>query len=134
MHPDDYKVFHEKLCEEARELSMRKGSDYSTGGSTAHDADTLRNLKMTERVGITTGPRGVLVRIQDKVSRLAQLLPRESEDSQAQVKDESVGDTIVDLINYSVLLAALIEDASSSALLFSPEEISEKEKQILKGM
>jgi len=93
---------HNIMCDAARTLSKAKGADYS--GSD----DTLANLKRTEAMGIVPAIRGVLVRMCDKLSRLSQLtLPG----AEAQVKDESIRDTLLDVINYAVLAQALRVDA-----------------------
>lgn len=92
----EFLTFHEDICKQARELTKTKGHDYSG------TEDTLRNLRAVGRLNICDPPVGVLVRMTDKLSRLAQLTH-----STARVKDESIEDTVIDLINYSVLYLAL---------------------------
>lgn len=99
MDMEDYLDLHEQMCKQARELSRRKGEDYSG------PEDNLGNFKNTERVGICSAETGIMVRIQDKVSRLTQIL-----DKGTAVDDETVNDTLIDLLNYSILLAALLEE------------------------
>lgn len=83
----------DKTMEEARKLLKSKNQDYSGG------ADALFNIRRG-------GQYGVAVRIDDKVSRLLSLLNEKREPNH-----EGIDDTILDLINYSVLLAALrVED------------------------
>lgn len=74
---------------EARKLMQSKNADYSGG------ADALFNIRRG-------GQYGVAVRIDDKVSRLLTLLREQREPNH-----EGIGDTLLDLINYSVLLQAL---------------------------
>jgi len=99
MKRDTYLKLHEMICHDARGLSARKGHDYSG------DTDTLANLKRTEALEITSAPKGVLVRLGDKLSRAIELL-----DKEAQVEDEKLLDTIEDGINYWILLAALLQE------------------------
>lgn len=92
---------HEKLCYVARNLTIAKGNDYSGGD------DTLANLKMVEVLskGRVSAEIGVLVRMTDKLSRMWELSFHES-----QVKDESIADTELDMINYTCLKRAVRED------------------------
>jgi hypothetical protein len=80
-----------------RDIMERKAHDYSG------DADCNKNIKACERLGIVSAERGVLVRLMDKFQRINQLL-----DNEAQVKDESIFDTLVDLRNYAAILYDLI--------------------------
>lgn len=105
MAPDDYFQFHEQLCDEARALSQRKNNDYADPD--AHSDDpfcVFRNFMMCEHASICSVEQGFLVRLSDKFMRLCNLLRPGHEQA---VEDESVDDTIKDIINYSVLLAAL---------------------------
>lgn len=52
--------------------------------------------------------QGLIVRMSDKMTRISNLLKRE-----AQVKDESIQDTLADLCNYAAILSAYIEDQKS---------------------
>ncbi|HUW14291.1 MAG TPA: hypothetical protein VM537_31500 [Anaerolineae bacterium] len=104
MKYDYFEALHEDLCSDACKLTRRKGADYSG------QEDTLRNLKAVELVGLCPAETGVLVRMQDKMSRLTTLV---GAGATPQVADESVRDTILDLINYSVLLWALIQEEAS---------------------
>ena len=99
MTPDTYRAIHAEMCRKASELTMQKGADYSGA------ADTLANLKACERLGICTAETGVLVRMCDKLMRLI-TLNRDGEEGRA-VQDESLVDTELDLINYTILLGAL---------------------------
>ena len=89
MNREAYLELHENVCNAARDLSDRKGHDYSG------EEDTLRNLKACELLGLCSAEEGVLVRMQDKMSRLATLVPGATE----PLVPEPVGDTILDLLN-----------------------------------
>ena len=92
---------HDQVCRAARALRIRKGKDYSPG------EDSLSNLKACNLLGICTAADGVVLRMQDKLSRLAAL----ANHAAGEVKEESVTDTVLDLINYSVLFLAVRDDA-----------------------
>lgn len=85
-----------------REVLVAKANDY------AGDVDRLRNFK---QVGDVTGigaPKAVLTHIATKVSRLGTLLG-----SGKAPSNESVGDSVLDLANYSILLHMVLVDESS---------------------
>lgn len=105
MNVPTWLALHRELCDEARALSERKGHDYSGV------ADTLKNLKVSAAFGHVSPEHGVLVRIGDKVARLWELT---AAGAHGQVKDESVRDTVLDLLNYACLLCALIQDTDTS--------------------
>jgi hypothetical protein len=83
-------------CNKAIALAMAKNADYATG------ADPFQNLR---RGGLF----GIAVRMDDKVSRLLNLVKTGAE---PKVLSESVRDTAVDLLNYSWLFLALLEELS----------------------
>ena len=86
---------HKTTCEAARLLMEKKNQDYATNLS------VFENLDMCEAVGLTSTEKGILIRIQDKLTRLRILL-----DKPPHVKDESFDDSARDVINYVVLLIA----------------------------
>lgn len=83
---------HEELCYQGRQLMELKNQDY--GGV----SDPFANFRRF-------GALGILVRLDDKLSRLASFV----EKGDLKLKSESVQDTIVDGINYLVLLAAFLK-------------------------
>lgn len=92
-------MFYEMLVEMA-ELHSRKNHDY------AGDKDPLSNLRSCERLGLEPW-MGVLVRLQDKWSRLENFVERR----ELKVKDESVVDTALDNSVYSLLFCILYKEA-----------------------
>ena len=90
---------HRSLCEEAVRLMEVKNHDYSGGSDST---DPFLNFTRVERLGITDTKTGFMVRITDKVSRLITFIQSGS----FKTKDEALMDTILDLINYCVLLYA----------------------------
>lgn len=99
-------MLHEELCHDAEKLMTVKNADY------AIDTDPFRNFRMF-------GELGILVRMSDKLARLRTF----SERGTLAVADESVRDTILDLINYAVLLYGYIEDTKPLDIA-EPEYIS----------
>tara|TARA_R100001594_G_scaffold86494_1_gene120936 strand:+ start:2116 stop:2445 length:330 start_codon:yes stop_codon:yes gene_type:complete len=97
----EYLKFHEIMCYEARALSIRKNRDY-TG---KEDDKPFANFQRCEAMGITTTEKGFLVRLTDKFSRLSTFC----ETGSFQVTDESLRDTLLDIINYTILLGAYVE-------------------------
>jgi len=86
-----------------------KNHDYSSKGSSKIDA--LKNFRLIEHLNVTDASTGIIVRLSDKFSRLANVYKGES-----KVKDESVKDTLLDIINYCVLLIAILDEDSSENL------------------
>lgn len=80
------------------ELVRRKNTDYS--GS----ADPFKNFRSAEVIGVGVD-KAILVRILDKIARIGNLL-----DTEAQVKDESIDDTLIDAANYLLILKAYLYD------------------------
>jgi hypothetical protein len=106
MTQEEYLQFHEAICGMARSLSQRKNTDYAAPTRKSTPYAVFANFMQCETLGITGVEQGFLVRLSDKFSRLCNLL----EPSHVQqVKDESVDDTIQDIINYVILLAAYRE-------------------------
>jgi len=88
----------EKLYKENVEISRRKNADYAT------DTDPFRNFRVCESIGIPAEV-GILVRMTDKISRIRNLLGKK-----AQVKDETIFDTLSDLANYAMILRIYLEE------------------------
>ena len=83
---------HFELCEEARQLMEKKNHDY------ASEEDPFANFRLF-------GVLGVAVRMGDKLSRLTSFM----KNGELSV-DESLRDTVLDLINYSVIFLAMIHE------------------------
>ncbi len=87
-----------KMAEKAHKLMANKNHDYA--GS--EGVTPFKNFTMCEAAGICPTEKGILVRMTDKMSRLANYLDR----GELKVTDESFDDTLLDLINYSIILSA----------------------------
>lgn len=68
--------------------------------------EPFANFTRVEAMGICSTEKGMLVRMTDKISRLSSFF----ESDTLHVKDESFEDTIVDVINYAVLIYAYKSD------------------------
>lgn len=94
-------AYHKKICADAQGLIERKGKDYSGA-----QRDTLFNLRVAELLGITpTAEKGILVRLSDKFMRLVSLM-----EPGVTPQNESLRDTVVDIINYSIYALQLHEE------------------------
>ena len=92
---------HKEMCDEARSIIAKKGHDYNREQQLT--GNTLFNLSVCCVLGIVrTITQGILVRLSDKMMRLISLTKDPS--IQAEVKDESIRDTVKDMINYLVYL------------------------------
>jgi hypothetical protein len=88
--------FRQQMFDHSRDLVAQKGHDYNH--QQQYDGDTLFNLKVCELMGITkTAEEGILVRLSDKFMRLISLT---RPGVAAEVKEETVLDTILDIHNY----------------------------------
>lgn len=96
---------HKDLCIAALELMQKKNHDYA--GSKGNEP--FANFTRSESMGITTTEKAMLVRMLDKMSRLSSF----AESKEFKVEDEKLQDTIVDIINYSVLLYAYVSEKNS---------------------
>jgi len=95
MTRDELLKHHELLCKEALELMKKKNHDYAGN----QGIEPFANFTRTEAMGITTTEKGMLVRMVDKMSRLSSF----TESGKFAVSDEKLTDTILDMINYSIL-------------------------------
>jgi len=92
---------HKQMCDEARSIIETKGHDYNREQQLT--GNTLFNLTVCCILGIVkTTTQGILVRCSDKFMRLISLTKDPKVVS--HVKDESIRDTVKDLINYLVYL------------------------------
>jgi hypothetical protein len=85
------------MCKKGRNICWEKSKDY------AKDANVFHNFEKCERDSICDTETGFLVRLSDKQSRLPNVIRQGN-----TVKDETVIDTIIDEVNYMLLLAAYL--------------------------
>ena len=103
MHREQFIKFHKQLTDRALVISSKKNHDYC--GTQVED-NPFTNLQLVEKMGICSTEVGLLCRISDKLSRINSFLQQ----GVLLVEDEKIDDTLCDLLNYSILLAAVIED------------------------
>jgi len=107
MNLEKYIAYHKELCDKARNLSKSKNADYSDPDAHLDDPmRVFRNFMLVEKLGVCSAEQGFLVRLCDKFSRLCNLLRK---GHKRQVLDESKEDTILDIINYVILLASYLK-------------------------
>lgn len=106
MTRDELLQRHEKLCKEARDLMNLKNRDYAGN----EGVEPFANFTRVEAMGICSTEQGFMTRITDKMSRLSSFLRA----GKMSVKDESFRDTVVDVINYMVLLESYLADKSQT--------------------
>lgn len=76
----------------------KKNADY------AASTDPFKNFRACELFGLSL-EQGILLRMSDKMARIGNLLS-----AKAQVKDESIEDTLLDLMNYSNILLTYLQN------------------------
>lgn len=88
-----------EIINEIKELHDKKNADY------AGEEDSLANLRMCETMGVSAFV-GVVIRLCDKFSRLM----RFCKTRELQVKDESIKDTLKDIVNYALFAIIFLEE------------------------
>ena len=89
-----------------------KASDYNH--PTKHKNDPLSNFKVAAELNVAPYI-GALVRLSDKWERIKTLVYKKSVNGEGPaVKDESIKDTLLDMINYSAIVLALIEEEENA--------------------
>ena len=96
---------HNKLTKQSYDLMKKKNHDYSGKNGT----EPFANFTRAEAMGITTTEKGILVRLLDKMSRLSTF----TDAGVFKVEDEKLEDTILDMINYSILFYAYVQQKKS---------------------
>lgn len=106
MTTDEVLKIHEDLCHLAQSIMRVKQADYTNGTD-----NPFRNFELGPHLGVGSLSGGIFIRFLDKVSRLATFISK----GKLQV-NESVQDTVVDAINYLVLLksAVILEERKKS--------------------
>ena len=88
---------YDAIVKKAKSLCDNKNIDY------AQTQEPFSNFEMVESLKICDTPTGILVRISDKLARIANLQKR---NGKVAIKDEKLEDTLLDLINYSIILTS----------------------------
>lgn len=109
MTNEEFLKFHKETIDKMHEICKRKNADY-TGGNGA-----FANFVAVENINITSTEQGFLTRMMDKIMRINAFVQKGT----LQVSDESVTDTLLDLANYSILMAGYIKSKKAKAMLAS---------------
>ena len=89
------------------DIVSKKSRDYSG------EEDAFKNFKMCETLGVCSVEAGILTRMTDKLSRVANLLTAEKATPEV---DESISDTLMDLANYAIILKVYNDDLIQKSL------------------
>ena len=87
-----------EIFRECLEIMKKKNHDYSP------TEDPFGNFRMYEHFGICSIEEGILTRMIDKISRIITILNK----NENIAYNETVEDTLIDLINYSAILLSYI--------------------------
>ena len=98
---DEFKKEYKEVLEKSSEILIKKNEDYSNNW-----ANFFKNFDLTETITDwkITAESWFFTRIWDKISRIWNLLFKEN-----SVVDEKIDDTLLDLINYSILFYIYIK-------------------------
>ena len=83
----------------------KKNADYAGN----EGREPFANFTRVESMGICSTEQGFLVRMTDKMSRLSSFV----ESGKLAVENESFEDTIIDIVNYAVLMYSYLHDKNS---------------------
>ena len=89
----------DSIFESCMKIIEAKNSDY------AGDRSPFFNFEMCEKSGVCKTEHGIIVRMTDKLARVINLL---EDGREAAVRDETIEDTLKDLINYTAILLAYL--------------------------
>lgn len=104
-------ITYDSFLKEAREVLIEKNHDY------AHDDnDAFANFNGSSFVGIEP-ELAVLVRLLDKVKRIECFI----RNGKLDVKGEKVKDSVIDIINYAVIVGCMIRERDEEQVLFSSD-------------
>lgn len=101
MKVKEYIEFHKSICDRMVEVTKAKSHDYAGFA----DDDPFANFRVVELCGISSTEQGFLTRMMDKMSRINSFVKQ----GVCEVKDEKIEDTLIDLANYSILMAGYIK-------------------------
>ena len=94
---------HKQLAAEAVELMNKKNADYGA------DSDAFANFRMSALLKVDPSI-GLMLRMQDKMARLLSFITK----GKLEVDGEGWHDSIIDLINYAVLLHGLLGEKAKT--------------------
>lgn len=101
MNKENFIVVHKDFINKMHDLILNKNADY-----TGNSENPFSNFEFSAELAGTTIEQGILTRMADKIARLKSFLKQGT----LKVQDEKIEDTMLDLANYSLILAAYIKD------------------------
>lgn len=104
MSIDELTILYKETCAAALDIVESKNHDY-----TGNSKDIFKNFRGCERRGIPA-ELGLLIRCDDKFDRLDTFIKTGT----LKVADESVDDTIKDIINYMIILKGIITERKNN--------------------
>ena len=110
----------EALFDSALATMKKKNADYS--GS----SESMKNFRLSAEIAHVTMTQGILTRLMDKVTRIGNLLIKDR-----QVHEESILDTVQDLINYTATLYYGIKTEQEEERIKSDPQLSIFEPQVV---
>jgi hypothetical protein len=93
---------------ECVEILRKKNHDYSNDDQ---GGDAFANFRLVETFDLCEMEKGVFIRLLDKVSRLKTFMDR----GELKANDETVNDAINDIINYLVIISAIIAERGAKS-------------------
>lgn len=100
MTDKEFIKYHKDFCDKMHEVVKNKNHDYS-----GFQESAFANFELVEKMGIASVEQGFLTRITDKIARLNSFIKQGT----TKVADEKIEDTLMDLANYSILLAGYLK-------------------------
>lgn len=94
-----------KVTDQMYEVTKRKNSDYSW----ANNSDAFKNFRAAENLWVCSTEEGMVVRMLDKMIRIANLLKQEN-----FVEWEGIADSLLDLSVYSIIMYIYLKNKSAS--------------------
>ena len=99
---DDLLDLHGEMTRHALNIMKAKNHDYAGEGGD----DALANFRACEQLDVCPMTTGILIRMVDKYKRIVTF----EKCGRLSVENESAEDALLDIINYSVILAAAIRE------------------------
>jgi len=110
MTKEQYRQFHNEFCETMITVTGKKNADYSGSGG-----DPFANFRhiggLVQGLEVDVVAFGFLTRMSDKMARIGSFITK----GKLEVTDESVEDSLIDLANYSALLAGYLRERREAA-------------------
>lgn len=108
MKADKLLKLHDETCKNCKDIMVKKNSDY-TGGKGATDA--LANFKGSKMFDVHPAI-GLMIRMTDKMQRVKSFVA----DGELRVTGETVIDACEDMVNYSILLKAILAEEMEACM------------------